>query len=149
MKGNSVNISAKCEVSQAGKMSSASKCTKSQYREIRALASFVSSGVNFSQTGWIEPVSSQQRLHVCGVNKLRRCERVCIKASRARYFHSVSSRMESPIGVMTNSYVTNEFKCCCRHKNSSSLVRVLCLGIWPSKFRSSFTHDIVPRQYTV
>lgn len=58
------------------------ECSKSQDREIQDISIRFSSGVNFSQKGWIEPVSSQELLHVCGVNKLGRCELVSTKASR-------------------------------------------------------------------
>jgi hypothetical protein len=59
-----------------------SKCSKSQDRKIQDMSIHFSSGVNLSEKGWIEPVSSQEQLKVCGVNKLRRREHACIKARR-------------------------------------------------------------------
>lgn len=59
-----------------------SKRSKSQDRKIQDMSVHFSSGVNFSEKGWIEPVSSQEQLNVCGVNKLRRFEHACIKGSR-------------------------------------------------------------------
>jgi hypothetical protein len=60
-----------------------SKCSRSQDRKIQDMSiHFSSSGVNFSEKGWIEPVSSQEQLNVCGANKLGRREHACIEASR-------------------------------------------------------------------